>query len=135
MANTFLSGTYAWRAIENRRFGPRIASTEVESPLFILGHWRSGTTHLHNLLAATQRLMDEALDACLPRPGEVPTAIPAAMRHAVEAVQIFGGYGMHREYEIERMMSDAKITQIFDGTSEILALMMGRDVVRGAAAY
>ena len=59
----------------------------------------------------------------------------AAMRHAVEAVQVFGGYGMHREYEMERMMRDAKITQIFDGTSEILALMMGRDVVRGAAAY
>ena len=38
---------------------------------------------LHNLLAATQRLMDEALETCLPRPGEVPTAIPAAMRHAV----------------------------------------------------
>lgn len=40
-----------WRAIENRRFGPRIASTDVKAPLFILGHWRSGTTHLHNLLA------------------------------------------------------------------------------------
>lgn len=40
-----------WRAIENRRYGPRLASTEVKSPLFILGHWRSGTTHLHNLLA------------------------------------------------------------------------------------
>jgi len=41
----------ALRAVENRRFGHRIASTEVKSPLFILGHWRSGTTHLHNLLA------------------------------------------------------------------------------------
>lgn len=40
-----------WRAIENRRFAPRIASTDVKAPLFILGHWRGGTTHLHNLLA------------------------------------------------------------------------------------
>ncbi len=62
-------------------------------------------------------------------------ASDAAMRHAVEAVQVFGGYGMHREYEIERHMRDAKVTQIFDGTSEILALTVGRDVVRGAAAY
>lgn len=40
-----------WRAVENRRLGPRIASTKVPPPLIILGHWRSGTTHLHNLLA------------------------------------------------------------------------------------
>jgi alkylation response protein AidB-like acyl-CoA dehydrogenase len=62
-------------------------------------------------------------------------AADAAMRHAVEAVQILGGYGMHQDYEVERLMRDAKITQIFDGTSEILALMVGRDAVRGAAAY
>ena len=37
--------------IERRRFGPRIEATEVQAPLFILGHYRSGTTHLHNLLA------------------------------------------------------------------------------------
>src|SRR5580692_6449395 len=37
--------------IERRRFGPRIEATEVHAPLFILGHYRSGTTHLHNLLA------------------------------------------------------------------------------------
>jgi hypothetical protein len=36
---------------EERAFGPRIDATEVHPPLFILGHWRSGTTHLHNLLA------------------------------------------------------------------------------------
>ncbi len=39
------------RAVENRRFGPLIAQTEVPAPLIVLGHWRSGTTHLHNLLA------------------------------------------------------------------------------------
>jgi hypothetical protein len=36
---------------EERSFGPRIDATEVHPPLFILGHWRSGTTHMHNLLA------------------------------------------------------------------------------------
>src|SRR5206468_56934 len=35
---------------ERREYGPRIEATEVHRPLFILGHWRSGTTHLHNLL-------------------------------------------------------------------------------------
>lgn len=41
---------------EQRMFGARIATTEVKSPIFILGHYRSGTTHLHNLLAIDPRL-------------------------------------------------------------------------------
>src|SRR5215213_3031424 len=39
------------RAYEDRRYGPELADIEVREPLFVLGHWRSGTTHLHNLLA------------------------------------------------------------------------------------
>jgi alkylation response protein AidB-like acyl-CoA dehydrogenase len=62
-------------------------------------------------------------------------AADAAMRHAVEAVPILGGCGMHRDHEVERLMRDARITQILDGTSEILALMVGREAVRGAAAF
>ena len=41
--------------LERRRFGDRIAGARVESPLFVLGQYRSGTTHLHNLLATDQR--------------------------------------------------------------------------------
>ncbi|XVQ06867.1 acyl-CoA dehydrogenase family protein [Spirillospora sp. CA-255316] len=53
-------------------------------------------------------------------------ATDAAMRHTVEAVQLHGGYGVHLHYPVQRMMRDAKITQIIDGTSEIHALMLGR---------
>ena len=42
--------------LEERRFGPALAEVEVRRPLFVLGHYRSGTTHLHNLLCADQRL-------------------------------------------------------------------------------
>jgi hypothetical protein len=48
-ALTALNGRFAYR--EERTFGARIAATAVHPPLFILGHWRHGTTHLHNLLA------------------------------------------------------------------------------------
>lgn len=57
-------------------------------------------------------------------------ATDAAMRHTVEAVQLHGGYGTHLHYPVQRLMRDAKITQIIDGTSEIHALMLGRAAVR-----
>ena len=44
------------RQLENRKYGSEIERVEIRAPLFILGHWRSGTTHLHNLLARDHRL-------------------------------------------------------------------------------
>jgi alkylation response protein AidB-like acyl-CoA dehydrogenase len=50
----------------------------------------------------------------------------AAMRVTVEAVQVLGGYGYVKEYPVERMMRDAKITQIYEGTNEIQRLVIAR---------
>ena len=52
-----------------------------------------------------------------------------AMRHTVEAVQIHGGYGYVKEYHVERLMRDAKITQIYEGTSEVQRIVIGRGVL------
>ncbi|MCP4124477.1 MAG: acyl-CoA dehydrogenase [Bacteroidetes bacterium] len=57
-------------------------------------------------------------------------ASDVAMKHTVEAVQIHGGYGYVREYHVERLMRDAKITQIYEGTNEIQRLVIGRSVLR-----
>ncbi|MDG2450319.1 MAG: acyl-CoA dehydrogenase [Saprospiraceae bacterium] len=54
-----------------------------------------------------------------------------AMKHTVEAVQVHGGYGFVREYHVERLMRDAKITQIYEGTSEIQKLVISRSVTKG----
>lgn len=51
-----------------------------------------------------------------------------AMKHTVEAVQIYGGYGYTKDYPVERYMRDAKITQIYEGTNEIQRLVIGRMV-------
>ena len=53
-----------------------------------------------------------------------------AMRHTVEAVQIFGGYGYTKDYPVERFMRDAKITQIYEGTNEIQRLVIGRSITK-----
>ncbi len=58
-------------------------------------------------------------------------ASDAAMRHTVEAVQIHGGYGFVKEYHVERLMRDAKITQIYEGTSEIQKLVISRNILKG----
>jgi len=53
-----------------------------------------------------------------------------AMAVTVDAVQILGGYGYIKEYPVERMMRDAKITQIYEGTNEIQRLVIAREMVR-----
>ncbi len=57
-------------------------------------------------------------------------ASETAMWVTTEAVQIHGGYGYVREYHVERMMRDAKITQIYEGTSEIQRLVIGRGILK-----
>jgi alkylation response protein AidB-like acyl-CoA dehydrogenase len=54
----------------------------------------------------------------------------AAMEATTEAIQILGGYGYMKEYPVERMMRDAKITQIYEGTNEIQRLVIAREMVR-----
>ncbi|NRA52110.1 MAG: acyl-CoA dehydrogenase [Phaeodactylibacter sp.] len=58
-------------------------------------------------------------------------ASEVAMRHTVEAVQVHGGYGFVKEYHVERLMRDAKITQIYEGTSEIQRVVISRSILKG----
>ena len=55
-------------------------------------------------------------------------ASEVAMKTTVEAVQVHGGYGYVKEYHVERLMRDAKITQIYEGTSEVQRIVIGRSV-------
>jgi alkylation response protein AidB-like acyl-CoA dehydrogenase len=57
-------------------------------------------------------------------------ASDVAMQVTTEAVQIFGGYGYTREFPVERMMRDAKITQIYEGTNEVQRLVIGAAISR-----
>ncbi|MDR1877506.1 MAG: acyl-CoA dehydrogenase [Flavobacteriaceae bacterium] len=57
-------------------------------------------------------------------------AAKTAMETTVEAVQIHGGYGFVKEYHVERLMRDAKITQIYEGTSEIQKIVISRSLIK-----
>jgi alkylation response protein AidB-like acyl-CoA dehydrogenase len=59
-------------------------------------------------------------------------ASEVAMKTTIEAVQIHGGYGFVKEYHVERLMRDAKITQIYEGTSEIQQIVISRSVIQGS---
>jgi alkylation response protein AidB-like acyl-CoA dehydrogenase len=57
-------------------------------------------------------------------------ASEVAMKTTVEAVQVHGGYGFVKEYHVERLMRDAKITQIYEGTSEIQRIVISRSILK-----
>ena len=57
-------------------------------------------------------------------------ASETAMKTTVEAVQVYGGYGFVKEYHVERLMRDAKITQIYEGTSEIQRIVISRSILK-----
>ena len=57
-------------------------------------------------------------------------ASDAAMKVTTDAVQILGGYGYMKEFPVERMMRDAKVTQIFEGTNQIQRMLVARDLLR-----
>jgi len=52
------------------------------------------------------------------------------MKVTTDAVQILGGYGYTKEYPVERMMRDAKATQIYEGTNQVQRVVIARDIFR-----
>jgi butyryl-CoA dehydrogenase len=57
-------------------------------------------------------------------------ASDTAMAVTIEAVQVFGGYGYTREYPVERLMRNAKITQIYEGTNEVQRMVIAGAILR-----
>src|SRR5437660_2799898 len=90
------------------------------------------------LLYRFGRLVDEgAPDAELTKASAIAKLFctDTAMWVTTEAVQILGGYGYIKEYPVERMMRDAKITQIYEGTNEIQRLVIAREMLKESRAF
>lgn len=73
---------------------------------------------------------DQGMDYTLSSSMAKVYASEAAMWTATEAVQIHGGYGFVKEYHVERLMRDAKITQIYEGTSEVQRIVISRSILK-----
>lgn len=76
-------------------------------------------------------MKDQGMDFAIAASMAKLYASDVAMRQTVEAVQIHGGYGFVKEYHVERLMRDAKITQIYEGTSEVQRIVISRAILQG----
>jgi butyryl-CoA dehydrogenase len=118
-------------AMQRRQFGQAIAEFQgVQFPLADMATEIEAGTHLlyHAtwLAAAGKPFGREAAIAKL-------FCSELAMRTTIKAIQIHGGYGYTKEYPVERMMRDAKICEIGEGTSEIQRIVIARHVLRELA--
>jgi alkylation response protein AidB-like acyl-CoA dehydrogenase len=74
---------------------------------------------------------DQGMDYALSSSMAKVFSSETAMWTATEAVQVHGGYGFVKEYHVERLMRDAKITQIYEGTSEVQRIVISRSILKG----
>jgi alkylation response protein AidB-like acyl-CoA dehydrogenase len=117
-------------AVEREQFGKRIAdfqaiqfrladmATEIEAArqLTWRAAWLKQTGRPHGAEGAMAKLF----------------ASKVAVQASQDAIQVLGGYGYTREFPAERYYRDAKITEIYEGTSEIQRIVIARDLLRGA---
>jgi alkylation response protein AidB-like acyl-CoA dehydrogenase len=118
---------------EREQFGKKIA--EFEALQFILAD-------MATQIEAARLLTYKAAAACDAQDPQVTYlasiaklhASDTAMRVTTDAVQLLGGYGYMAEYGVERMMRDAKITQIYEGTNQIQRVVIARQVLKALGA-
>lgn len=118
-------------ASERRQFGKRIGEHQMVAAM--LADMATRTEAARQLLyAAADRIV--ANDPAAPRWAAMAKlfAGDTAMAVTTDAVQVLGGYGYTTEYAAERMMRDAKITQIYEGTQQIQRLIIARDLLANA---
>lgn len=116
-------------AKEREAFGKPIAKHQAIS--FKLADMATQIDAAKLLVYRAAWLKDQGMDYALAASMAKLFASEVAMKHTVEAVQVHGGYGFVKEYHVERLMRDAKITQIYEGTSEIQRLVIARHILKG----
>jgi len=116
-------------AKERKQFGKAIA--EFQGIQFMLADMETQTAAARAVVYWASQLIDDASPEVTHHAAIAKLlASDAAMKVTTDAVQILGGYGYVSEYPVERMMRDAKITQIYEGTNQIQRLVIARDLLK-----
>jgi alkylation response protein AidB-like acyl-CoA dehydrogenase len=115
-------------AKERKAFGVEIAQHQAIQ--FKLAEMATKVEAARLLCLKAARLKDAGEDYSLASAMAKLFSSQVAMENAVEAVQIHGGYGYVKEFHVERLMRDAKITQIYEGTSEIQKIVISRHILK-----
>jgi len=118
---------------ERRQFGKPISS--FQGVQFMLADMATQVEAARTLVYQAARYIDSgAKDISKISAMSKLFASDTAMKVTTDAVQIFGGYGYMKEYPVENMMRDAKITQIYEGTNQIQREVIGLNLIKEAAA-
>ncbi len=113
---------------ERKAFGTEISNHQAIA--FKLADMHTKIQAARNLVYQSACDKDNGNDYTLSGAMAKLYASEVAMETTVEAVQVFGGNGFVKDYHVERMMRDAKITQIYEGTSEIQKIVISRSVLK-----
>jgi alkylation response protein AidB-like acyl-CoA dehydrogenase len=118
-------------AAQRQQFGERLA--DMQGIQFMLADMASGVEAARQLTYAAAAAVDaNAPDLAYWTSSAKLIAGDTAMRVTTDAVQVLGGYGYVTEYPVERMMRDAKITQLYEGTQQIQRMIVARQLLRRA---
>jgi alkylation response protein AidB-like acyl-CoA dehydrogenase len=118
-------------AAQREQFGERIV--DMQGIQFMLADMASGVEAARQLTYAAAAAVDaNAPDLAYWTSSAKLIAGDTAMRVTTDAVQVLGGYGYVSEYPVERMMRDAKITQLYEGTQQVQRMIVARQLLRRA---
>jgi acyl-CoA dehydrogenase len=115
-------------ARERRQFGHPIA--DLQAIQFMLADMASDVEAARLLTWKAAWLLDDGQRNTLVSSHAKRFAADIAMKVATDAVQIFGGYGYTKEYPVEKLMRDAKLIQIYEGTSQVQRVVIARELLR-----
>ena len=115
-------------AKERVQFGKPISANQAIQ--FMLADMAIQTAAARNLVYHAAYLKDSGQPSSLDAAIAKTFASDTAMKVSVDAVQIFGGYGYSREYPVEKLMRDAKILQIFEGTNQVQRMVIAGQLLR-----
>lgn len=116
-------------AQERKAFGKPLVAQQAIS--FMLAEMAINVAAAELLVRRAAWLVDNGQPNVMEAAAAKAFAADTAMKAATDAVQVFGGYGYGREYPVEKLMRDAKIYQIYEGTSQIMRVIIARELTKG----